>query len=461
MSIHVALHHRTQYLYDRAVSLGPQIVRLRPAPHSRTRILSYSLRVLPEKHFINWQQDPQSNYLARLVFQEKASEFLVEVDLVAEMSVLNPFDFFLEPQAENFPFQYDQELENDLEPFRKKCELTPAFSEYLAARKKDRVKLTLGKAESKQDPHMRTVDFLVNLNQHLWRDIKYLIRLEPGVQSPEETLNKRSGSCRDSAWLLCQLLRHQGIAARFVSGYLIQLKPDVKSLDGPSGAEKDFTDLHAWCEVYLPGGGWIGLDATSGLFAGEGHIPLACTPDPASAAPISGGVDECETEFSFEMTVTRVYESPRVTKPYSDEQWKKIESLGHAIDADLKKGDVRLTMGGEPTFVSVDDPDGAEWNFTAVSHKKRILSGELIRRLRGKFAPGALLHYGQGKWYPGEPLPRYALGCYWRKDGVPIWKDDSLIADEPKNYGHGPKEAKELATRLARTIGVKPEHLIT
>jgi uncharacterized protein (DUF2126 family) len=280
------------------------------------------------------------------------------------------------------------------------------------------------------------------------------------VQTPEESLEKLSGSCRDSAWLLCQLFRHCGLASRFVSGYLIQLKADQKSLDGPSGAEKDFTDLHAWTEVYLPGGGWIGLDPTSGLLAGEGHVPLACTPDPSSAAPISGGVDECECEFGFEMGVTRIYESPRVTLPYTEEQWGKIESLGHAIDADLKAGDVRLTMGGEPTFVSVDDPDGPEWNFTAVSQKKRILSGELIKRLRKQFAPGSLLHYGQGKWYPGEQLPRWALGCYWRKDGVPIWKDDSLIADESKNYGHSAKDAKELLTRLSRIVGADPKYLL-
>jgi uncharacterized protein (DUF2126 family)/transglutaminase-like putative cysteine protease len=465
MSIHVALHHKTSYKYDRLVNLGPQVVRLRPAPHSRTRILSYSLRITPEKHFINWMQDPQSNYSARLVFPERTREFTVEVDLVAEMAVLNPFDFFLEPDAEKFPFTYDASLDHELEPFQRKCWLTPKFMKYLRAVRID----LLGDAninKKKQDgtkvedKKLRTNDFLVALNQRLWKDIKYTIRLEPGVQTPEETLEKMSGSCRDTAWLLCQLLRHCGLAARFVSGYLIQLKADVKSLDGPSGAEKDFTDLHAWTEVFLPGGGWIGLDPTSGLFAGEGHIPLASTPDPSSAAPISGAVDECKCEFGFEMNVKRIYESSRVTLPYTDQQWNKIELLGHEIDADLKKGDVRLTMGGEPTFISIDDPNGPEWSFTAVSEKKRILSGDLIKRLRRRFAPGSLLHYGQGKWYPGEQLPRWALGCYWRKDGVPIWKDDGLIADESKDYGHGAKDAKALLERISRVVGADPKYML-
>jgi len=465
MSIHVALYHKTHYKYDRLVNLGPQVIRLRPAPHVRTRILSYSLCVSPGKHFLNWVQDPQSNYAARLVFEKPTRELLVEVDLVAEMAVFNPFDFFLEPQAEKFPFAYDPALNHELAPFQRKCWLTPAFSKYLTTLRRDLLgevkrRTKHERLEVPESEKPRTNDFLVAINQRLWKDIKYAIRLEPGVQTPEETLTLASGSCRDSAWLLCQLLRHCGLAARFVSGYLIQLKADVKSLDGPSGAEKDFTDLHAWCEVYLPGGGWIGLDPTSGLLAGEGHIPLACTPDPSSAAPISGGVDECETEFAFDMTVTRVHESPRVTKPYTEEQWAEIAKLGQTIDADLKTGDVRLTMGGEPTFVSIDDPDGPEWNFTAVSHKKRLLSGELIKRLRGKFAPGSLLHYGQGKWYPGEPLPRWALAAYWRKDGVPIWKDDSLIADESKNYGHGAKEARELLSRIATLVGGDPKHLI-
>jgi len=378
MSIHVALNHVTHYRYDRLVNLGPQVIRLRPCPHTRTRILSYSLKVTPAKHFINWQQDPQSNWLARLVFPEPTREFKVEVDLVAEMSVINPFDFFLEPYAEKIPFQYEGWQRHELAPYRYLLtsaeDCGPRFNAFLAS--------------VSREP-LPSVDFLVALNQKVQKSVAYTIRLEPGVQTPEETLEKGSGSCRDSAWLLVQLLRHLGLAARFVSGYLIQLTADVKSLDGPSGPEADFTDLHAWCEVYLPGAGWIGLDPTSGLFAGEGHIPLACTPEPSSAAPITGAVDECECEFSHAMQVTRIWEAPRVTKPYTEAQWAEIEALGHRVDGDLSAMDVRLTMGGEPTFVSVDDPDGAEWNTDAMGPNKRILAADLFHRLRENTRPRA------------------------------------------------------------------------
>jgi uncharacterized protein (DUF2126 family)/transglutaminase-like putative cysteine protease len=447
MAIHVALNHRTSYRYDRPVELGPQVIRLRPTVHSRTPILSYSLKLKPAKgYFINWQQDAFGNFLARIVYPKKVREFSVEVDLVAEMSVYNPFDFFLEPYAEQYPFAYERSLTVELAPFLRRTARKRRFAAFLST--------------INREPQ-RTIDFLVAVNSQVNQMVSYLIRLEPGVQTPEQTLTLGSGSCRDSAWLLVNTLRHCGLAARFVSGYLIQLKADQKSLDGPSGAESDFTDLHAWCEVYLPGAGWIGLDPTSGLLAGEGHIPLACTPQPAGAAAISGNVEEAEVEFDFAMSLQRVHESPRVTLPYTDDQWAQIEVLGDAIDSDLKKNDVRLTMGGEPTFISLDDPDGPEWNFIAASPRKRALSGELIKRLRKKFAPGSLLHYGQGKWYPGEQLPRWSLAAYWRKDGVPIWHDDALIADESKDYGHGAKEAKELATRLAETLGVNPSHLLT
>jgi len=444
VSIHVALNHVTHYRYDRPVALGPQIVRLRPAPHCRTRILSYSLRVLPAKHFINWQQDPESNYLARFVFPEKTQELRIEVDLVAEMAVLNPFDFFLEPYAEEFPFAYQGADKRDLAPYLVMFRGEPKFKEYLRSIPREK---------------KRTIDFLVELNARLAKDIRYLIRMEPGVQTPEVTLSNRSGSCRDSAWLLVQLLRHMGLAARFVSGYLIQLTADMKSLDGPSGPEKDFTDLHAWCEVYLPGAGWIGLDPTSGLLAGEGHIPLACTPEPGAAAPVTGAVDKAEVEFEHHMRVERIWEAPRVTKPYTEVQWAEIEKLGNDIDAKLLAGDVRLTMGGEPTFVSVDDPDGAEWNTAAMGPNKRRLAIELYDRLKKKYAPQGLSHFGQGKWYPGEQLPRWSLNCFWRRDGEAIWTNPELLDDEKKDRGITPGVAGLFLAGVAERLGLPPEHI--
>ncbi|UYN95508.1 MAG: transglutaminase family protein [Enhydrobacter sp.] len=444
MSIHVALHHRTTYRYDRPVSLGPQVVRLRPAPHGRTAILSYALTVEPRRHFINWQQDPQGNHLARLVFPEKTETFDVTVDLVADMTVVNPFDFFLEPQAEQWPFDYDPSLAEEIAPFRKLEAPGPLLRQWLAS--VDR---------SKQ----RTVDFLVGLNARLQKEIGYVIRLEPGVQGCEQTLGLGKGSCRDTGWLLVTILRHLGFAARFASGYLIQLVPDEKPLDGPEGPTHDFTDLHAWCEVYLPGAGWIGLDPTSGLLAGEGHIPLACTPEPSSAAPIEGLVEKAEVAFAHDMKVTRIRETPRVTRPYSDAQWQALLDVGDAVERDIAQADLRLTMGGEPTFVSIDDMDGDEWNTLALGPEKRRRAGILFRRLADRFAQGPLLHYGQGKWYPGEQLPRWALGCHWRKDGEPIWRDPHLIALESKPAGADAALAHRFAAAFAERLQLDPGYL--
>ncbi len=445
MPIRVALHHKTTYRYDRRVKLSPQVVRLRPAPHCRTPITAYSLKIEPSGYFINWQQDPQSNYLARVVFPDPVRYFQVEVDLVAEMTVINPFDFFLEPYAEQFPFTYEPALAEELTPYRVPEPAGPQLRALV-----DSIDLT----------KRRTIDFLVELNMRLLNMTRYVIRLEPGVQTPEETLTLQSGSCRDSAWLLVQIMRHLGLAARFVSGYLIQLKADVKPLTGPAGPESDFTDLHAWTEVYLPGAGWIGLDPTSGLFAGEGHLPLAASPQPSSAAPVTGGVDPCKVEFFHEMRVTRIHEDPRVTLPYTEEQWKRIEELGVHVDRQIQIGDIRLTMGGEPTFVSVDDMDGAEWNTAALGETKRVLSERLIDRLRQRFANGALLHFGQGKWYPGEPLPRWSLACYWRLDGQPMWRDPSLLAreDSPAT-AFGAVDGQRFAETLARRLGVEPDYV--
>ena len=446
MTIRVALKHKTQYLYDRPVQLGPHIFRLRPAVHSRTPIESYSLRIKPEKHFINWQQDPFGNYLARVVFPEKTRELSIEVDLVADMTVINPFDFFVEEYAEKYPFSYDAQLSKELGPYLEVMERGPLLD------------IFLGEVDRSPKP---IVDFLVALNQRLYQHVSYTVRLEVGIQTCEETLSKALGSCRDSGWLLVQILRHLGLAARFVSGYLVQLTADVKSLDGPSGPEQDFTDLHAWAEVYIPGAGWIGLDPTSGLFAGEGHIPLACTADPVSAAPVSGGfAGESQTEFRFDNSVQRIHEDPRVTKPYSDAQWTAIEALGHKIDIELQQGDVRLTMGGEPTFVSIDDMESEQWNTAADGPEKRKLARELMLRLRDAFGPGGMLYYGQGKWYPGEPLPRWQLACFWRKDGVPVWRKPELLADVNQDYGFAREHADKFMRQLAQRLSVSAATII-
>src|SRR5262245_11082519 len=444
MSILASLHHLTRYRYDRPVTLAPQVIRLRPAPHCRTRIESYSLKVTPAQHFVNWQQDPNGNWLARFVFPEKTREFTITVDLIADMAVINPFDFFVEPFAETFPFAYPAEFAEELAPYLDAEPAGPWLSAFLAAISRDR---------------KNTVDFLVELNQRLRREIRYLIRMETGVQTPEQTLKENSGSCRDSAWLLVQILRHLGLAARFVSGYLIQLRPDIPSLDGPAGAAQDFTDLHAWAEVYVPGAGWIGLDATSGLFCAEGHLPLAATPHFRAAAPISGGVEPSEVAFSFDMTVTRIAEKPRVTYPFSDEAWAALDELGETVDRDLASNDVRLTMGGEPTFVSIDDYQSAEWNTAALGPTKRIRADDLIRRLRRRFAPGGLLHYGQGKWYPGEPLPRWAFALYWRRDGVPVWRDDSLIARETADHNPTAEDSQNLANGIAARLDIAADYV--
>ncbi len=442
MAILVSINHGTYYKYDRSINMGPQVIRLKPAPHSRTKIHSYSLNIQPKNHFINWQQDAFGNHLARVVFPEKVTEFKVDVEVIAEMTVINPFDFFVEEYAERFPFTYEKQLEKELSPYLEIAEEGPLLQEWVA--------------KAKQFEDSEIVHFLVNVNKALYDDINYTVRLEPGVFTCEETLTKRLGSCRDSGWLLVQIMRNFGLAARFVSGYLVQLKSDTKALDGPSGPEEDFTDLHAWCEVYVPGAGWIGLDPTSGLLAGEQHIPLSCTPDPVSAAPITGALDICKTEFDYYNKVIRIHEDPRVTQPYSAEQWEKILALGNKVDEDLEAGDVRLTMGGEPTFVSVDDMESDQWNTAADGTEKRILSNSLVRKLRKEFGPHGLLQLGQGKWYPGEPIPRWKMALYWRKDQQPLWKDENLLADFSADYEYTHHDAENFVKHLTKYLGINP-----
>ncbi|MET1062238.1 MAG: transglutaminase family protein, partial [Aeromicrobium sp.] len=457
MSIKVALEHRTTYTFERPVELGPHVVRLRPAPHSRTPIEAYSLTVSPANHFVNWQQDPFGNWLARLVFPEKVSTLDITVGLVADLMVVNPFDFFIEEYAETYPFQYEPSLAADLAPYLRPVgegesdRPGPLVTEFLE-----------GLPDLPEDG-MAMVPFLVQLNAAIYRTVGYSVRMEAGVQSPDETLRRGIGSCRDSSWLLVSLLRQYGLAARFVSGYLVQLASDTQAIDGPSGPTEDFTDLHAWAEVFVPGAGWIGLDPTSSLFAGEGHIPLSATPHPASAAPISGALMERATvDFSFHNTVRRIHEDPRVTKPYTDEQWQRIDTLGEAIDVRLESGDVRLTQGGEPTFVGLDEVTTPQWNTQADGPEKRVKASELAERLREVYAGGGVVHRGEGKWYPGEPLPRWQISLQWRSDGETLWSDPALLADpwdESRAQPDARQRAAAFGAEVTRLLGLPDSQL--
>lgn len=439
MAIHVAIRHKTTYKYNKHVLLSPQVVRLRPAPHTRSKVLAYSMKVSPKNHYINWQQDPFGNYLARINFQEPVEEFDVDVEVIVQLKVINPFDFFVEDSAEIFPFEYNKVTKDELAPYLSIEENGPHLMKWV-----EKIKQFEGK---------HIVDFLVNVNRVLFEDTQYAIRLEEGVQTCEQTLGQAIGSCRDSAWVLVQALRHLGLATRFVSGYLVQLKSDQKILDGPSGPEEDFTDLHAWCEVYVPGAGWVGLDATSGLFAGEGHIPLCCTPNPSSASPITGFINgKAEVEFFYSNKVYRVHEDSRVTKPYSDDQWEAIEKLGNFVDEKLEACDARLTMGGEPTFVSRSDMESEQWNTDADGKDKKRMSFQLANDLKEKFGENSLLHYGQGKWYPGEPIPRWQFSIYWRKDQLPIINNPDTYADITKSYGYTHEHAEKLMNHICESL---------
>ena len=446
MGIQVALNHRTQYRYDKAVFLGPQLVQLRPAPHCRTPILNYSLDVTPAEHLLNWQMDLHHNHVARMLFPERTREFVVDVNLVADLAPINPFDFFLEPYAAEYPFAYAAELTQDLGPYTAVETPGPRL-----------LALLQGFRAIHAGAKHGTVQLLLDITHKIRDEVNYVTRLEHGVQGCEETLQLGSGSCRDSAWLLVQALRSLGIAARFVSGYLIQLADDDAAGDGP---KVDSADLHAWAEAYLPGAGWIGLDPTSGLLAGEGHIPLVCTPNASQAAPIVGTAEPSKVEFGFAFSVRRLNETPRVTRPFREEAWAEVEALAHRVDADLEAQDVRLTMGGEPTFVGIDEPESPQWNIEALGPIKRTRGLDLIRAIRDKVAPGALLHFEQGKWCPGEPLPRWALSCYWRTDGVPVWENPELISREDEASSYDLADALRFGQALTRRLGVEAANLL-
>ena len=289
MPTSVALHHRTTYRYGGPVMVGPQTIRLRPSPITRAVIRNYALTISPEPAALRWFQDASGNVIARALFGAPADTLEFTVGLEAELGEANPFDFVLESDAVTWPFRYPAALALDLVAYQAAEPIRP----WLAA--------LLGTFSLQEQP---SVQLLVGLNHLIFDKITYITRMEPGVLSPEQTVRDGAGSCRDVAWLLVAIARSLGFAARFVSGYLIQL---VDAAAPAPGLETDKVDLHAWAEIFMPGAGWIGFDATSGLMTGAGHIPLAGSAHPEAAAPVSGTVALSPgAHFDVETTVTRL-----------------------------------------------------------------------------------------------------------------------------------------------------------
>jgi uncharacterized protein (DUF2126 family) len=382
--------------------------------HAKAKIETYTLKI-DQPCSVRWQQDAGGNHLARVTFGagSRIDAFDVLVEMAVDIRPVNPFDFFIDPRCKELPFAYEETITRDLAPFLDRDDPAyatgPRFEELLAEVPREGT----------------TIDVIVAINSAINAKLKYVIREEAGVWTPEKTLEEGRGSCRDSAVLLVAALRSFGLAARFVSGYLVQLTDEGMIPDEPRGVSRDVVDLHAWAEVYLPGGGWIGLDATSGLLAGEGHIPLACTARPASAAAIDGTSDVVSEDVTFEMKIGRLGHEPRPTAPFPDATWDELLEAGDIVDATLRDLGVELTIGGEPTYTSRLYPAAPEWNTDALGSTKWTQGLLLAEALKKRFAPGGILMHRFGKQYPGESLPRWALDVIARRDGTPLISDSS------------------------------------
>jgi uncharacterized protein (DUF2126 family)/transglutaminase-like putative cysteine protease len=431
--LRLLIQHRSLYRYPQPAALGPHRVRLRPANHARARIESYSLRA-PAEGVLRWQQDPFGNHVAHLSFKKgtKLPALDLTVELAVDVRPVNPFDFFIDDRCEQTPFAYPDELALDVAPFLDRGD--PALRAG-----------PLFDALDRELPHEgKTVPFVVALNEAVNRRVKYVVREEAGIWTPEETLQQGRGSCRDQAVLLMALLRSRGLAARFASGYLVQLTDEGMIPDEPKGVGRDVVDLHAWVEVYLPGGGWIGLDPTSGLLTGEGHIPLACVARPALGSPLEGTSDQAAEEVSFQTSVGRLGHEVRPTAPFPDEDWEALLAAGDAADLSISRAGLTLTTGGEPTFNAREHTAEPEWNGEALGPTKWPLALKLADTVRARLAPGAAILRRPGKWYPGESLPRWALEIVARTDGTPVWRDAKL-----------PPAAASLAERVARALAAR------
>ncbi len=432
MSTRISLRHRIEQRFSRAVRLSTHWLRLRPAPGGRSRVTAYSLKVEAQPHWLNWLRDPLENYVGRLDFPEPVTRLGLDVELIAELEPMNPFDFLVEPYAAEYPFDYPKQLQKELAPYLAAPASGARLDAWLDA----------------LDPRLGYImDFLRQVNSRVNASVPRVLPADSGAIDLEATLASGTGSSRAVAWLATLALRDLGMAARLVSGYRVFLTRE------PSAS------LHAWTEVYLPGAGWVGMDPAGGLFTHEGYLPLAAAPDPLRAQPLVGYHEACEEELAESVSIRRL-ESDAPGRPFPGVGWGDVQAVGRQMDADLRAADVELTVQTELSFVPAGEPHLPEWNRTALGPGKRRVAQELLMRLRDRLAPGGVLQASQGEWFAGEPLPRWRLSCWWRVDGEPVCRDPVRLNWVGAREGVTLEDAERFGRTLARALGLAPECLV-
>ena len=454
MSTRIALTHTIDRRYARRLVLPTHWLRLRPAPHTKAAIEAYSLSVGTEPHFLNWVRDPFENHLARLDLPEPVFGLNMAVDIVADLAPANPFDFLTEPYAASFPFEYPEQLQKELTPYLHLPKAGPRLADYLGALDADSAYI---------------IEKLGKLTGNVHRSLAIVGSAQPGAVDLEDVVKRGTASPWEAAWLMAVSLRHLGVAARFTAGYRVVLASEAVPIhawtadaeDSETSLWLDSASLHAWCEVFLPGAGWIGLDPSAGLFTHEGYIPLTATPDPLRALPWVAEVAEPgkpaevpPPDESFESIAVRRLIAAAEPSPYSDAQWGDISALGQSVDARLATAGISLAMGQTLNLTSPYS-DSIEWATTALGPRKRAAAEDLLARLRLKVAPGGVLHESQGEWFGGETLPRWKLSCFFRADGEPIWRNSSLLGcslgNGPETAASGPVRPQGPGARLPRS----------